>query len=96
MKCPCCDGTGEIEEKAPVALSPMQFRVYDIVRRSKYGIAGKDLVTRMYGDRDDGGPITAEISMHVIVNRLNERLGVVGQRVACGVGRRYRLTRNWE
>ena len=34
MRCPCCDGSGEIELASPVPLTPMEFRVWDAVRRS--------------------------------------------------------------
>ena len=56
MRCPCCNGAGEIEPQAPVALTPLQFKIYEAVRRSARGISGPELVSRVYADRIDGGP----------------------------------------
>lgn len=84
ITCPCCAGKGEIEERAPVPLSPMQFRIYDIVRRSKYGIDGKTLVSRLYANREDGGPVNADISVRVQIVRINERLAPVKLRIGSG------------
>lgn len=89
--CPCCKGKGEIEEKTPVYLSPMQARVYDIVRKCN-GIQSRDLVTRLYGDCPDGGPEFAQISMRVTVKRANDRLLAVRQKISGGRTQLYRLT----
>lgn len=96
IKCPCCQGSGKIEEQAPVHLSPMQFKIYDIVRKSKYGIEGSRLVDKVYADREDGGPDNASISVHVSISILNRRLAPVKQRVGCharGRGGIYKLVR---
>jgi hypothetical protein len=89
-------GKGEIEERAPVPLSPIQFRIYDIVRRSKYGIPGTALVDRVYAHRSDGGPINAYNSVQVQIKRANERLAKAGIRITSethGEGGGYRLER---
>lgn len=94
--CPCCAGKGEIEERAPVPLSPMQFRIYDLVRRSKYGIPGTELINRVYAHEEDGGPMNADISVRVQIKRANERLAVAGIRIAIathGAGGGYRIER---
>ena len=90
MKCPCCGGTGEIDPKAPVDLSPLQFRIYDIVRRAKDGIPGPLLIDRVYAHYPDGGPLTASRSVYVQIRRMNERLAAVRERVA-STGSVYRL-----
>lgn len=92
--CPCCLGKGEIEEVAPVHLSPMQLKIYKAVRATSYGVTGFALLGRIYGDRDDGGPECAAISLHVQVKRMNERLAAVKQKVSCGRGKLYRLERD--
>jgi hypothetical protein len=90
--CPCCKGKGEIEETAPVHLSPLQLKIYKTVRKSAYGIPGTELVNRIYADRDDGGPLWASVSINVQILRMNKRLAAVGQRIGCGNGKLYRLT----
>lgn len=94
VTCPCCNGAGEIEPEAPVRLTPLQFKIYDIVRKSKHGILGPDLVRKVYADRADGGPDWASTSIHVQIKNMNGRLAVVGQMVRSdtrGVGGRFWL-----
>lgn len=94
--CPCCAGRGEIEDRAPVALTPMEFRIYDAVRRSPFGISGPRLLVRMYGDRIDGGPDTAQKAMHVTIWRMNRKLVPAGFRIAGtapGSGSVYKMQR---
>jgi hypothetical protein len=94
IPCPCCQGAGEIEELAPVDLPPMQFKIYDIVRKAKHGISGPRLINKVYEHRRDGGPEYAAISVHVQVINLNKKLAVVGQRVNAthrGTGGVYKL-----
>lgn len=92
--CPCCGGTGRIEEKAPVPLPPMQFRIYDVVRRAKHGISGPRLIDAVYADRSDGGPEFAEQSVYVQIRNLNRRLAKVCLKVSANRRREnYRLVR---
>jgi hypothetical protein len=95
--CPCCAGRGEIEERAPVPLSRLEFRIWDEVRRSRHGIPGLDLVEKIYDDRRDGGPDTELKAMHVTVYRMNKKLAPAGQKVAStvvhGSGGVYKLQR---
>lgn len=79
--CPCCLGSGEIEETAPVPLSPMQFRIFDIVRRSTHGITNTQLVDRIYAPLADGGPMYAYQSVRVQIVRANERLAKANLRI---------------
>lgn len=95
--CPCCNGIGEIEQKSPVQLTPMQFRIYDIVRRSPHGIEGPQLVDRVYADRADGGPDFASRSVHVQIKNMNERLAMAQENIHAssrGRGGLYRLYKN--
>lgn len=81
MKCPCCGGSGEIEEKSPVDLPGLQFRIWDIVRKSRHGISGPALIERAYSHRSDGGPLTANIAIRVSILRANKKLAKAGQRI---------------
>lgn len=90
MKCPCCNGTGEIVPETPVRLSRMQARIWHFVRRSGYGISSEDLTDRIYADRADGGPISARRSIWVTVAATNKRLAAVKQKIV-STGGVYRL-----
>jgi hypothetical protein len=79
--CPCCFGAGEIENRAPVPLTPQQFQIFDIVRRSKYGIDGEGLTNRLYADRSDGGPPSGRKCMQVQIIHLNRRLEKANLRI---------------
>ena len=81
ITCPCCFGAGQIEQRAPVPLSPQQFQIFDIVRRSKYGIAGPVLTDRLYADRADGGPSSGRKCVQTQVFQLNKRLAKANLRV---------------
>ena len=81
ITCPCCFGTGQIDRQAPVPLAPQQFRIFDIVRRSEYGIAGSALANRLYADRQDGGPISGQRCVQSQVMQINKRLAKVNLRI---------------
>jgi hypothetical protein len=93
MKCPCCNGVGEIEDAAPVHLSPMEHRIWNTVRRSKHGITITDLTAHVYADRPDGGPISARHCIWVLTHAANKRLAAAKQRITAtkGHGSVYRL-----
>jgi hypothetical protein len=88
MKCPCCGGSGRI------ALTQMQFRVWDIVRRAgPDGISAAALTERAYADRDDGGPVSGTHAIWVHAHHANKSLKAIGQRITStgGPGSVYRL-----
>ncbi len=97
-KCPCCNGTGEVSgqivDPAPVPLTRMQYRIWDILRRSD-GISIAALVDRTYADRASGGPQHARESVYVSISKANKQLAVVGQKIvslrAGGSDRVYRV-----
>jgi len=96
ITCPCCAGRGEIEEKAPVPLHPLEFRIWDVVRRSPGGISGRALTERVYADRADGGPDCADNVVRVTIVRVNRKLAPAGLRIACNKNGRsfgYKLQR---
>jgi hypothetical protein len=96
ITCPCCGGSGQIEEQGPVPLTPLQFKIYDAVWRSKYGIDSRTLIDRIYADRIDGGPDNPRNAICVTIKNMNLRLATVGQSIGGttrGRGSVYRLQR---
>jgi hypothetical protein len=94
MKCPCCQGTGKIDEIPESLLSPMQLKIYQSIRDSSKGIGGEELIRILYGHRYDGGPDWPWDSIHVTIYNMNKRLAIVGQRVCSnrrGAGAIYRI-----
>ena len=91
--CPCCNGTGEIVEKCPVYLTPLQYRIWDLVRRSADGIGGRDLVDVIYAGNSNGEPPYAMTSVHVTIRNANVRLAAANQKIISNGGRTstYRL-----
>jgi hypothetical protein len=87
IRCPCCNGTGLINEYPPVRLSEMQYRIWDIVRRAPHGIAVGELVNRVYADHPNGGPISAPQSVCVTVWKANKRLALANQKIVSTKGR---------
>ena len=85
VTCPCCFGTGQIEQQAPVPLTPMQFQIFDTVRRAKYGIGGQLLTDRVYADHPDGGPVSGYKSVQVQITHLNRRLAKANLRVGAAL-----------
>lgn len=92
IKCPCCDGLGMVDADCPVPLSPMQFRIWDAVRRAKDGITTDELVDIVYQDHEHGGPAQAVRSVAVTAHLANKRLASVGQAISSRQ-RVYRLHR---
>ena len=90
MKCPCCNGSGEIVPQAPVYLSRMQSRIWHFVRRSGDGISSENLIDRIYADHPDGGPLNARRSIWVTIVAANKRLSEARQRIVARGGI-YRL-----
>ncbi len=81
ITCPCCGGRGEIEEKAPVPLFPLEFAIYDTVRRCPDGIGWRSLADRIYAGAD-GGPLHAGSSIRVTIMRVNRKLRGKGLKIA--------------
>jgi hypothetical protein len=78
---PTCDGSGAIEPQAPVPLTPMEFRVWNAVRRSKYGIDADGIVRQVYSDDLNGGPLHARTCIYLAIRRANARLAAAGQKI---------------
>jgi hypothetical protein len=81
VRCPCCNGSGEIEPASPVPLTPMEFAVWDAVRKSKYGVDAAAIARQVYADRYDGGPLFAQNCIYLAIRRANRRLSAAGQQI---------------
>jgi hypothetical protein len=92
MKCPCCSGSGEIEDGPPTQLSPLQRRIWEVVRRSD-GIAIGDLIDRIYASTKGGGPANPSQTINTTVHNANKRLAIFGQKIVStrGPGSLYSL-----
>ena len=95
LKCPTCNGTGKYDEEPPgIYLTPLERRLWEIVRKAKYGIDGRTLIDRAYADRIDGGPASADTSIYCTIRSANQKLVSVGQRIGCPTrnrGSRYTI-----
>jgi hypothetical protein len=97
IKCPCCEGTGEIEDTIPLFLTPLQIEIYKATRDTKGGIGIDALINKLYGDRHDGGPDFAQDVVHVTIFNMNKRLAAIKEQVKAnrrGAGAVYRLHKN--
>jgi hypothetical protein len=73
-QCPTCAGTGTIAPAAPVPLTPMQFKIWDAVRRSREGLTAPEIAAQVYADRYDGGPLHAKTCIYLTIRAANRRL----------------------
>ncbi len=76
MKVPLCKCCGHpiIDDGVGVVLTPLQRRIFNIVRRAgKAGIAGKDVMTEVYAADPGGGPDSTNI-IAVVASQMNQRL----------------------
>jgi hypothetical protein len=81
LRCPTCNGSREIEPQAPVPLAPLEFAIWDVVRRSKYGLDATAIADKVYANRYDGGPEFARTCVHLTIRRANRRLAAAGQQI---------------
>jgi len=81
ITCPCCFGTGQIEQQAPVPLARQQFQIFDIVRRSQYGITTPAIADRLYADHPDGGPISGHKGVQTQIVQINRKLAKANLRL---------------
>jgi hypothetical protein len=86
--CPCCAGAGCIEPAAPVPLTPTQFLIWDVVRRSRQGLTAPEIAAKVYADRYDGGPLHAKTCIYLTIRSANRRLQAAGVAIASTTHRR--------
>lgn len=72
VRCPCCNGVGEIEDAPNVPLSPTQQRIYRIIARGELDC--HTIVDLLYKDDPDGGPEYALVAFRAQVQRINKKL----------------------
>jgi hypothetical protein len=65
-----------------VALTPMQFRVWDTLRKSRDGLTAPGLAAKVYSDRHDGGPLFASRCVFAAIKSANRRLRAAGVEIA--------------
>lgn len=95
IKCPCCEGTGKVEEiAAPAILSKRQSQIYQLVKSAKnVGLGGHDIVARLYANSRDGGPLYPLDTVHVTIRNMNMRLASIREGIVAdrrGPGSVYR------
>lgn len=91
--CQCC-GHPLPTDEAEAMLSPLQSKLYRIVKRAgSNGIASADISDSLYANRSDGGPPTARNVICVTAKRLRRNLEPFGLAVVAtrGAGSRYYL-----
>jgi hypothetical protein len=76
--CPCCGG----ERAPPVPLAPLQYRIFNAIRQSRFGLTGRAIVRSVYFDRYDGGPRHAQTVIYMTIARANGRLAAAGIKIA--------------
>lgn len=68
----------ETQKRSPLpeGLSPHEQKIYEALRNAHGEIVPKSaLIDAMYGDREDGGPDSAETVMRICVSSLRRKLG---------------------
>lgn len=88
--CPCCGSAlaapsrldGVLDQ---ARLAPQGERVVRIVAR-RPGIDRRALADALFAERADGGPLSAEQQVATVVCAANRKLGLLGLRVAAGMG----------
>lgn len=89
--CPCCGGfIGEaapIEQVRESITAPAQRIIFDLLSRSiGYAVRRDAIIDRMYGDRADGGPETADLILKAQVSQLRRRIEPFGWTVSVSRG----------
>ena len=101
MKVPLCKCCGHpiIADEIGVVLTPLQRRIFNIVKGAgSAGIRGKDVMEIVYANARDGGPLSTNI-IAVVANHANRRLAqfsikIQGRRGPGGIFTIERLPRS--
>lgn len=85
--CPACGQTLPPDTPSNVRLTPVQNKIFQIIRKAgKYGISRDEVHKKAYADDIDGGPEWGNvISVHV--NRINKRLKPANMKIIAEQGR---------
>lgn len=80
--CKCCGQTLPPPVVFDVHLSAGERDIFDNVHKAgRYGIETDRLMDRLYGDQENGGPLTGVRSLHVRIVMLNRKLKPEGYRI---------------
>lgn len=80
--CPTCGQTLPAPKPHGLRLSAFRTRLFEIVRRAgPNGITTDDIVSVLYADHPDGGPMTAHKCVHVHVYNINKLLRTRGYEI---------------
>ena len=83
VDCPYCTGTGKVKTRpSPVALTPLQRRIYNLLAATPEGIAVEGVIARVYTEP----PVTARNSVWVTITNANKRLAPFKQRIVARGG----------
>lgn len=81
--CECC---GAIIPPKILFHSELRQSIYDfLVKHRGHRVPSKDLISTVYNNRDDGGPLTAAKSISVTIHYMNTTLAEHGLRIK-GIG----------
>ena len=85
IDCPYCAGSGKVKSRpAPVPLTPLQRRIYDLLASIQSGgLATAAVIERVY---PDGAPNCAHNSVSVTIANANRRLAPFKQRIVARGG----------
>lgn len=75
-------------------VTPYQARIFEVLARAHPAVVPAErLHFAIYGDREDGGPLTADNVLHVQINRLRKSLreSALGAHIQTFRGNGYRL-----
>jgi hypothetical protein len=79
IDCPYCAGSGKVKSRPiPVALTPLQRRIYELLAAVPIGVSIDAVVNRVYVD---GAPPNARNSVWVTIINANKRLEPFQQRI---------------
>lgn len=94
--CPCCgtwvEGGRPEELLAYLPLSARERTIAEVLVKS-FGrfVPTARVMDAVYGDREDGGPLSAASAISVAVSQANKKLGRVRLRITAKQGSGYRL-----
>lgn len=90
----CCPSCGRpIGRKFP-QLSNTEQKIFDMIEKSGgNGMTAQDIIKKLYGYREDGGPLHARQIVGVRLHCIRKKLAGTGHNIACHNNRRYVLER---
>ncbi len=84
-RCACCH---QIIPPEVFFASPLEKRIYKLVKSRPDGVSAQELVDASYQHDPNGGPLTAKIAIRVRVLKMNKELAKHGVRIGCETKRK--------